>query len=470
VLVGLVILLAVVALIEIQALALLVAGQARATEAFAAPARARAQAVQPRLSARLRRGRTSGLREARRLLDGVGPVVLVDAAGRCLAVDPAGACAPDAFLPRRLASRTASEAAPMDPIVVGPTPGTPPRVLVYVPVAAAGEQTFVRVGLDGGALAEDARERRHALLLHGAALVLVLVAAAMVLLPDRGATDEAPSRTAGLDAYEAAMGHLQAQGSEQARFHEVEISRLQETLRDREAMARAGELTSGIVHEVRNGLGTLSGYVRLLERASSGAGGETAELLGAMREECATLEGVVRRIAEFVRTEELRPERFDLRRMLERVVTRENRRPGPEARLVAGEPVWVVADEDLLERAFENLVRNAREAAGEAGRVTVQVAEAELDAVVSVSDDGPGLPPALEGGFRPFLTTKPGGLGLGLSMALKLVTLHGGHLGLANATPRGLRAAVWLPRSGIPQSATSGDNPLHSAEDRIEAG
>jgi signal transduction histidine kinase len=453
----LVILLTIVALLQIQALAVVVTGQARATETFAAPARARAEAAAPRLSERLQHGRGACVREARRLLGGAGAVVLVDEAGRCLAADPAGTCAPDAFLPRRLtAARHGSDSSPQKVIVVGPTPGLA-RVLLYVPVTAGGAagRAFVRVGLDGAALAEDARERRHALVLHGAALVLGLIAAALLLLPDRRAP---AARTAALDAYEAAMDRLQAQGSERARSHQVEVQRLQDTLRDREAMARAGELTSGIVHEVRNGLGTISGYLRLLERASGDAGGETAELLGALREECGTLDIVVRRIADFVRWEELRPAVFDVRHMVERVVARENRRPGPQAALLGGEPVSLVADEDLLERAVENLVRNAREAAGASGSVVVETREEGDEVVLSVEDDGPGLPPAVEGGFRPFLTTKPGGLGLGLSMALKLVTLHGGCLDLSAKAPHGLRATMRLPRTKPLESDTSGDN------------
>lgn len=62
-----------------------------------------------------------------------------------------------------------------------------------------------------------------------------------------------------------------------------------------------------------------------------------------------------------------------------------------------------------------------------------------------VSDDGAGLPPEVRAGFRPFLTTKPGGLGLGLAIALKVVRLHGGSLELADDRPRGVVATVSLP-------------------------
>ena len=49
---------------------------------------------------------------------------------------------------------------------------------------------------------------------------------------------------------------------------------MEEELRDKEALARAGELTAGIVHEVRNGLGTILGYARLIENTTRGRGAD----------------------------------------------------------------------------------------------------------------------------------------------------------------------------------------------------
>jgi signal transduction histidine kinase len=78
---------------------------------------------------------------------------------------------------------------------------------------------------------------------------------------------------------------------------------------------RAGELTVGVVHEIRNGLGTILGYARLVQSA----GGPGAEHAGGIVEECETLETVVRRFMEFVKDDSLRPATFDLGRMLTRV-------------------------------------------------------------------------------------------------------------------------------------------------------
>jgi signal transduction histidine kinase len=264
-----------------------------------------------------------------------------------------------------------------------------------------------------------------------------------MLVPRRPPVEGGPSA---LHAYEQAMVRLRDQGEERSRAHAAERRRMEEQIEDKEAMARAGELTSGMVHEVRNGLGTILGYARLLERGP----GNDGEAIGRhIREECETLEAVVRRFMDFVKRETLQWASFDLVRTLNRVVARESRgRPGARVDLDAPEGFQVEGDEELLERAFENLVRNARDAAGERGRVGVRVAEAEDRVLVSVADDGPGISPEKLRELRPFFTTKPGGMGLGLPIAYKIVHLHGGTLTLEARQPRGLVVRVDLPIRG----------------------
>jgi signal transduction histidine kinase len=112
------------------------------------------------------------------------------------------------------------------------------------------------------------------------------------------------------------------------------------------------------------------------------------------------------------------------------------------------ESLSLVGDEELLERAFENLVRNAREAAGDRGTVMVRAEDDGPSRVrVEIADDGPGVSRERLAELRPFFSTKPGGMGLGLPIAYKIVHLHGGTLLLAGRQPTGLRVSVDLPRT-----------------------
>jgi signal transduction histidine kinase len=133
--------------------------------------------------------------------------------------------------------------------------------------------------------------------------------------------------------------------------------------------------------------------------------------------------------------------------MLSRVSARESR---DETTIAApsGGGEAIVGDEELLERAFENLVRNAREAAGAGGHVWIRGERLGGFYHVWVADDGPGWPEESREGVRPFRSTKPGGLGLGLPMALKIVQLHEGELLLRGRPPRGLEVEVRLPVAG----------------------
>jgi signal transduction histidine kinase len=333
-------------------------------------------------------------------------------------------------------------------ITLGPVAGDTARVLSYAAFVSGGDQVVLRLSTAVPDLVEEMREHRQLLIGHALALLVVVIAGAMALMPGHGGAWAAPNRA--LDAYEAAMGRLRDEGQAATRRHDAERRRLEELFKDREAMARAGELTAGIVHEVRNGLGTVVGYVRLLDQAASVS--EAREAGAGIRSECETLDTVIRRFMEFMKEEALNVEPFDLGRMLSRVVARESRGgPGGEVTLARGDLGSLAGDEALLERAFENVVRNAREAAGPAGHVWVDVARDAAAAVVTVTDDGPGLTPETRNKLRPFFTTKAGGLGLGLPLAFKIVRLHEGELTFSNRSPRGLRVAIRLPLNGPAQ-------------------
>ena len=112
----------------------------------------------------------------------------------------------------------------------------------------------------------DRREWQQMFLGHAATLLVLFLVGGLVLAPRRGEAEAAPPRA--LVAYEEAMERLRDHGEEQTVRHEAERRQLEEVLRDKEALARAGELTAGIVHEVRNGLGTIVGYARLIENTA----------------------------------------------------------------------------------------------------------------------------------------------------------------------------------------------------------
>lgn len=439
----------VLGLFELQNLLEILLSQSRVRERAIHGAQEAVRASQPQVDALLAPGGPaawSGALQAALRTTSAAEAELFTVGGQRLAAQPRPAPV-DHWLPAgdvlALRGRPA--------ITVGPIPGGGGRLLSYAASRSAGQEVVFRLATAASDLVEDQRERRQLLVGHGVAMVLLVVVAILATFPGRRA---APAPRA-IDAYVAAMERLRDHGEALSQRHEA----LEDAMQDREAMARAGELTAGMVHEVRNGLGTILGYARLVE--TTGSSTAAVDAAGRIREECETLETVIRRFMDFVSREKLDLVSMDLDRMLTRVVARETRgRPGGEVSLESGgEAGPLVGDEDLLERAFENLVRNAREAAGEKGHVWVRTAREGDSVVVAISDDGPGIPAATRQRVRPFFTTKAGGLGLGLPIALKIVQLHQGDLVMSDRPPRGLLVTVRLPAVG-PDAGVTGSSAL----------
>ena len=284
---------------------------------------------------------------------------------------------------------------------------------------------------------------QHALILFTALIGFALAARGRERTP---AADSAPS----LRAYEEAMLRLRLRDDQRLAGFEREKAALTEVLRDREAMARAGELTAGIVHEVRNSIGAIAMQARHGETATDARVCDSAR---AIAEEVRLIQGVMTRFVDFIRTEEVQTVDFDLAKLVGNVVKRE--RSNHNARIeIRGDSVLVRGDEGLLERAIENVLRNAIQASGELGSVQVTWGVDGGASFVLIEDDGEGIA-NVEDAVRPFQSGRPGGLGLGLPLVLKILDLHQGGLDLLPRFPRGTRAIIRWPNAAV--AATSGN-------------
>jgi signal transduction histidine kinase len=131
-----------------------------------------------------------------------------------------------------------------------------------------------------------------------------------------------------------------------------------------------------------------------------------------------------------------------------------------EARLLDGVAVSVdgaasvPGHPEKLRQVLVNLVRNAAEAAGAGGRISVVLTERDGTAEIAIEDSGPGIPPELRPRlFEPFFTTKPSGTGLGLAVSRAIARAHGGDLAADAATGGGARFALRLPCGPTPRAA-----------------
>jgi len=110
----------------------------------------------------------------------------------------------------------------------------------------------------------------------------------------------------------------------------------------------------------------------------------------------------------------------------------------------------VLGDRIQLQQVLLNLVLNAldamRDGLSRDRVVIVSSRQVDSEVLVTVSDSGPGIPPEdMDRLFEPFRSTKPGGLGMGLSISRSIVTSHGGRMWAENNTTRGATVGFTLP-------------------------
>lgn len=209
---------------------------------------------------------------------------------------------------------------------------------------------------------------------------------------------------------------------------EQHAAQLQRELDQKRRMALLGEVSAAIAHEIRNPLGGIQIYVERLRRDLGGDAERTAicdKVLEAVRK----LDRFVENILTYAGDVRPRRVRIRLRDVLERAADL----AGGGVRVADSDAGEIEADPVLLERALINLMRNALEAGGP---VDVEARREPDGVVVRVLDRGPGIAPEVRQRlFTPFVTTKAGGTGLGLPLALKMIEAHGGRIGVADRVP-----------------------------------
>lgn len=218
-----------------------------------------------------------------------------------------------------------------------------------------------------------------------------------------------------------------------------------------EGLAQLGELAAGVAHELRNSVATLAGWVELARRKRPE--GALADDLAEIERELARTRRVVEDFLLFARPGARRLAPVDLAQ----VVVRAARDPAfapVEIRLPERlDPMPATGDAEMLERALRDLLKNAVEAeasAGGRGPIDVVLEPGADEHRIEITDRGPGLPPELAGRlFEPFVSGKPGGAGLGLALARRIVLMHGGRLEIDDRPGGGARVEVRLPARKI---------------------
>ncbi|GMV15939.1 MAG: HAMP domain-containing protein [Myxococcales bacterium] len=235
----------------------------------------------------------------------------------------------------------------------------------------------------------------------------------------------------------------------------ADLTQLRKRLAATERIAARREIARRVAHEIKNPLAPIRAAVETLRRLR--ARDDPAfdeyfdEATRTVLEEVTRISNIVSEFTRFARLPPPNPAPTELAEVAKKVVNL-HASSGAELELVVSQVPIVNADADQMVQVLTNLIQNAIDAAKARPdpRVTVELRPHGPDRVVlSVRDNGPGVPPELRDRlFEPYVTTKPEGTGLGLAIVHRIVVEHGGEILHADAAGGGALFTVILPVAG----------------------
>ena len=252
-----------------------------------------------------------------------------------------------------------------------------------------------------------------------------------------------------------------------------EIKEIQAEMERINRLAAMGSLVAGLAHEIRSPLGSLKGLAQLLQEDIVEKGGR-AEYIEVIIKEIDRLNKVVEELLTFAQPSTYTFQGRDIEEIVRETVSLARTR-FPEKKITIVEDYRgglprIAVEPDKMTQAILNIINNALEASSEGGTVKVKTDLIQPPAEGGISElGGPtdsnkgrvvidifntGEPISIEDGervFNPFFTTKPGGIGLGLSIAQQIVSAHGGNIRVMNEVEgegKGVIFRIELPIRG----------------------
>lgn len=219
------------------------------------------------------------------------------------------------------------------------------------------------------------------------------------------------------------------------------ISEMEEQLRQADRLAIVGELTASLAHEIRNPLASIQGATEIIKDECT-LSEKQYEFLNILLTETERLNQVVSNYLHFSHKQDKQISRLDIRKiiedsvfMLQKQAAKKNIRLKtqlPQADLI------VKTDRNQLWQILMNLLINAIQAMEHGGEIQVSVETDNNHLIISVADQGPGIPESISNDvFKPFFTTKLEGTGLGLAIVKRIADSYNWQVSFEPNTPNG---------------------------------
>ena len=234
-------------------------------------------------------------------------------------------------------------------------------------------------------------------------------------------------------------------------FQDVtEFKKFERDARMQQRLAAVGEMAAGIAHEIRNPLASMSGSIQIL-RQDLPLSAEQEQLMDIVLRESERLNTTIGSFLAYARPQRFAIERFDIRRALnDAALLLRNSAEVQDNHVievdVPDDELWYEADEGQIKQIVWNLATNGLRAMPNGGRLVLQGAHGDDGVVITVRDEGVGIPAAeLDSLFQPFHGRFVKGSGLGLAIVHRIVTDYNGEIRVQSLPGEGTTVAVRLP-------------------------
>ncbi len=230
----------------------------------------------------------------------------------------------------------------------------------------------------------------------------------------------------------------------------VELYNLRENLLKQERLSAIGQMMSTIVHDIRGPVNTIYGFVDLMADDST-TPEERQEFADIIRQEIQSITNMITELLDFSKGKtSILPRKTSAKNVMKRFEPRIRQmcdRHQIQLTLENTSNHLIHADEEKLVRVLYNISKNAVEAMGEGGQLTIRVSDTPDAVEFLIQDNGPGIPPEIQDRlFDSFVTSgKAGGTGLGLAIVKKVVDEHHGTIELDTAPGKGTTFRIRIP-------------------------
>ncbi len=215
------------------------------------------------------------------------------------------------------------------------------------------------------------------------------------------------------------------------------LSELQAELLQVSRLSGMGQMASALAHEINQPLTAIATYMkairRMLDAGNPDAIDRARAALTSAQEQALRAGEIIRRLREFVARGDTEKDLVDTTTLVTEALAlakMSNKLERTRVRLELESPSQaIIADKVQIQQVLLNLVRNALEATGGAGSLTISAHTVGDLVEFAVADDGPGLSEEIKKRlFEAFVTTKKDGMGVGLSICRTIIEAHGGKL------------------------------------------